>query len=380
MRLHFHKTNDLIVSTIICERLRVAQRFINSKFMTYWKKYKLEEPQHISSIENPTVLGFSAYYHDSSAAIVRGDEIIAAAEEERFTRVKHDASFPKNAITFCLRQAGAEQVDAVVYYENPDIKWRRIQETLANNRPSKNIYTEIMYQWQYIKTKAAIQQTFQKVTGLKNKVIFLDHHLSHAASSFLFSGFIESAIVTIDAVGEKNTTTWGYGKGSQIKLQQCIEIPESIGLMYTAFTTFLGFKANEGEYKVMGLAPYGEQNKSFNSYYPKLKKFIAQKSDGSYKLNMKYFGHNGFEGAAFTEHMSMLFGVPPRQNNQPITSAHKNIAAALQLVTEEVVLKILLYVHSQTNSDNLCLAGGVALNSVLNGKILDKTPFKHLYI
>lgn len=348
--------------------------------MTNWKKFEFNDPPVGASVKNPVVLGFSAYFHDSSAAIIKDGKIVAAAEEERFSRRKHDRRFPEQAIKYCLNRANVNKVDAVVYYEDPDVKWKRIKETLQKKAPSKKVYDQIISSWVNLKSKPSIQQKFHEFTGLDNKIIFLDHHLSHAASTFLMSGFNEAAIVAIDGVGEKNTLTWGYGKGKYIELKQCIEFPDSIGLMYTALTTYLGFDANDGEYKVMGLAAYGEQDKNKNSFYPKLKKMITQYADSSFRLSMKYFGHSGFEGPAFTDKIIDLLGVAPRLKNQPIEPTHQDIAAALQMITEKIVLNILNYVYAQTGSLNICLAGGVAYNSVLNGKIIDRTPIKSVFI
>lgn len=331
-------------------------------------------------IKNPTVLAFSAYFHDSSACIIKNGKIIAAADEERFTRKKHDANFPAQAIDYCLKEAKVNKVDAVVFYEDPDEKWKRVKKMLKRNRPPKEIYDNIVALWKNFKAKEKIQEKFEEITGLKNKIIFLDHHLSHAASSYYLSGFDEATVVTIDGVGEKNTTTFGYAKGNKIILKKCIEFPDSIGLVYTALTAFLGFKANSDEYKVMGLAPYGKMNRNTNPYYKKMQKLITLYPDGSYKLDMKYFGHGGFSGKAYANEMIKLFNIMPREKESEVNQDHKDLAAALQMITEDAVLALLRYAYAQIKCENLCLAGGVALNSVLNGKILSHTPFKNIFI
>lgn len=351
--------------------------------MTYnnstWKKYT-HTPLYVGKIKNPTVLAFSAYFHDSSACIIKNGKIIAAADEERFTRKKHDANFPTQAIEYCLKEAHVDKVDAVVFYEDPDEKWKRVKTMLCRNQPPKEMYDNIVSLWKNFKSKEKIQEKFEEVTGLDNKIIFLDHHLSHVASSYFVSGFDKATVVTIDGVGEKNTTTFGYAKGNTITLKKHIEFPDSIGLLYTALTAFLEFKVNNDEYKVMGLAPYGRMDRNINHFYEKMKKLIILYPDGSYRLDMKYFGHNGFSGKAYTDEMVKLFNVTPREKESEVTQAHKDLAAALQMITEDAVLALLRHAYAETKCENLCLAGGVALNSVLNGKILSSTPFKNIFI
>lgn len=346
---------------------------------TSWESYSWVDPSY-PKIENPTILAFSCYFHDSSACIVKDGAIVAAADEERFSRKKHDASFPKNAIAYCLEAAGVKSVDLVVFYENPDEKWARISAVMQKNPPSEALKERIYAVWNELKSKKKIQEALLQLTGLKNEILFLDHHLCHAASSYYVSGFDEAAVVTIDGVGERVTTSYGIGEGSSLTLQKCIHFPHSIGLLYTAITVFLGFKANDHEYKVMGLAPYGVMDKKTNPYYPKLRQVIELLDDGSFTLDMRYFGHESFESPAYSQELVDLLQLQPNQRGAAITREYENLAAALQMVTEEAVLHLLLHVHKETGLDNLCLSGGVALNSVLNGKILSSTPFKQIYI
>lgn len=344
-----------------------------------WQPYSFVPPK-LPKVRNPTILAFSCYFHDSSACIIKDGKIQAAADEERFTRKKHDASFPLRSIEYCMKAAGLERVDFVVFYENPDLKWARIQKTLKERPPSQEIYDKITAIWQSLKSKEKIQVFFSEQTGLKNPIIFLDHHLCHASSSYFVSGFDQAAVVTIDGVGEEVTTSYGQGKGSDLRLEKCINFPHSIGLLYTALTVFLGFKANDHEYKVMGLAPYGTMNRDCNPYYAKLKQIIDLKEDGSFTLKMQYFGHDNFESKAYTKAMVDLLGLQPNSKDGPITHDYEDLAAALQMVTEDAVFHVLKHVHEKTGQENLCLAGGVALNSVLNGKILSQTGFKRIFI
>lgn len=344
-----------------------------------WQPYVFSPPD-LPKIPNPTILAFSCYFHDSSACVVKNGKIVAAADEERFSRKKHDAAFPDQAIGYCLDAAHVEDIDLVVFYENPSVKWERIQETLNKRPPSQKTYDKILRVWRDIKSRERIQEVFRRRTGLKNPVIFLDHHVCHASSSFLVSGFKRAAVVTIDGVGEKVTTSYGQGSGSSLKLEKCINFPHSIGLAYTALTVFLGFKANDHEYKVMGLAPYGVMDRDRNRYYPRLRETVHLHEDGSFALDMRYFGHESFEAKACTEEMSDVLQLMPNSRNGRITHEYENLAAALQMVTEDTVLNLLGRVQEATGQENLCLAGGVALNSVLNGKVLSRTGFKNLFV
>lgn len=333
----------------------------------------------VPKIKNPTVLGFSAYFHDSSACIVKDGKVLAGAEEERFTRKKHDNGFPIHAIQFCLKEAGMKP-DLVVFFENPDRKFERIKETLATTEHGDEIYKTIFNLWENVKSKEKVKEKFRETTGLDNQIIFLDHHLSHAASAYYVSGYDNATLVTIDGVGEKTTTAIERGNGSKIEMLKEIEFPHSIGFLYTALTVFLGFRPFDGEYKVMGLAAYGENSRKANPYYAKLRQTLEIFEDGSFALVMRFFGHNNFEMKAYRQDFINLVGLLPRQSNDPMTRDYENLAAALQLLTEDLVLGVLNYAHNIAPNDNLCFAGGVALNSVINARILSQTKFKNLFI
>ena len=330
------------------------------------------------------ILGISAFYHDSAAAIVVDGKIIAAAQEERFTRKKHDASYPFNAIEFVLRfsKTKLEEVDYIVFYEKPFLKFERLLETYVAFAP-RGFKSFCMSIPLWLKEKL-----FQKnliFNHLKrhdknfkdiNKIHFSEHHLSHAASAFYPSPFNEALVLTADAVGEWATTSVAIGKENEIKMMKEIQFPHSLGLLYSAFTYYTGFKVNGGEYKLMGLAPYGE---------PKYKNLIIDnlidiKKDGSFKLDQSYFEYS--TGLKMTsEKFSKLFGKNPRDpKKEELTQFHMDIASSIQLVTEEIMLKITNSLHEEYKMDNLCLAGGVALNCVANGKILKNKKFKNIWI
>ena len=323
------------------------------------------------------LLGISAYYHDSAAAIIKDGVIIAAAQEERFTRIKQDSNFPIKAIEYCLKEAGIEpeQLDGVVYYEKPFVKFERILETAMAYTPfSMKSFINAMPVW--LKTKlfipSQIDKHFEK--RLQCPIYFTTHHESHCASAFFPSPFEEAAILCLDGVGEWDTTTWGIGKGNKIEIKQKIEFPHSLGLLYSAFTGFLGFKVNSGEYKVMGLAPYGEP------IYKDLilEKLIDVKEDGSFWLNQEYFGYCTTD-YMFNEKFEKLFNRKPRKAESALSQDDMDMAASIQAVTEEIILKLANYVYKQTGMKNLCLAGGVALNCVSNGNILKNGPFENIW-
>lgn len=324
------------------------------------------------------LLGVSAYYHDSAAALLKDGEIIAAAQEERFTRIKQDSDFPINAIKYCLKEAGIEieDLDGVVYYEKPFVKFERILETAMAYVPnSLKSFINAMPVW--LNTKlfipSQIDKHFEK--RLKCPIYFTTHHESHCASAFFPSPFEEAAILCLDGVGEWDTTTWGIGKGNKIEIKQKIEFPHSLGLLYSAFTGFLGFKVNSGEYKVMGLAPYGEP-----IYKDLIKeKLIDIKEDGSFWLNQEYFGYCTTD-YMFNEKFEKLFGRKPRMPESALSQDDMDLAASVQAVTEEITLKLANYVYKQTGMKNLCLAGGCALNCVSNGNILKNGPFENIWI
>ncbi len=322
------------------------------------------------------ILGISAFYHDSAAALLKDGEIIAAAQEERFSRKKHDPDFPINAINYCLSAGGisAQELDYVGFYEKPFIKFERILYSHLANFP-KSYLSFLMATPLWLKEKLWIPSLIQKKLDYKGEVLMIEHHLSHAGSSFLVSPFKESAILTIDGVGEWSTAAYGVGKENQIELLQEMRFPHSLGLLYSAFTYYLGFRVNSAEYKVMGLAPYGEPV----FYDLVMRELVDLKDDGSFKLNMKYFSYD--YGLKMTNsRFDRLFGSPRRTPESEITKFHQDIAASLQKVTEEIVLRMTNHLYKETGLRNLCLAGGVALNCLANSKILKETQFKELFI
>lgn len=320
------------------------------------------------------ILGISCFYHDAAAALIKDGQLIAAAEEERFTRKKHDTSFPINAIKFCLEQAGitAQQLDYVGFYEKPISKFDRLLSQHIEMFPrSFWSFYKAMPSW--LVEKLRVPTVIRKKLGYKGRIIFIDHHMAHAASSYLVSPFTESAIMTADGVGEWTTTSFGHAKGNDIRLIKEIKFPHSLGLLYSTITAYLGFKVNNDEYKVMGLAPYGKPR-----YVNELKKMIDVKDDGSYTMDMSYFDYH-YKLTMPSKNFVKLLG-PKRKPEGPMEERHKDIAASVQKVTEEIYIKILNQLYKETRSENVCIAGGVALNSVANGKIAENTPFKHIYI
>lgn len=322
------------------------------------------------------ILGISCFYHDSACCLVRDGQISAAAQEERFTRKKHDFNFPINAIRWALSDAGVEiaDLDHVIFYDKPFIKFERILETALGYAPSGiSQFIQSMPLW--LKEKLWIEEIIQRKLGYGKKILFASHHESHAASAFFPSPFKEAAFLTMDGVGEWETASFGIGKDNSIEISHVLKFPHSLGLLYSAFTYYTGFKVNSGEYKLMGLAPYGE---------PKyadlvLRELVDLKEDGSFKLNMRYFGY--CNGLRMTNgKFEKLFRGPARKPETKITKKDMDIAASIQKVTEEIMLKMSCYVHKITGMENLCLAGGVALNCVGNGHILRKGPFKRIWI
>jgi len=330
------------------------------------------------------ILGISAFYHDSSACLISDGEIIAAAQEERFTRIKHDASFPAHAIRYCLKEAkiNSEQIENIVFYEKPFMKFERLLETYIAFAPKGFLsFAKSMPLW--IKDKL-----FQKLTLIKDlksilgnninwsdRLLFSEHHLSHAASAFYPSPFESSAILTLDGVGEWTTTSLAIGKGNNIKILKEIRFPHSLGLLYSAFTYYTGFKVNSGEYKVMGLAPYGEPR-----YANIIKeKLITITEDGSFHLDMSYFDYA--TGMTMTnKKFDKLFGGPPRKSETNLTQREMDLAASIQKVTEEIIIKLAKDIAKETGEKNLCLAGGVALNCVANGILLREKIFDNIWI
>ena len=322
------------------------------------------------------VLGISAFYHDSAACILKNGEIIAAAQEERFTRKKHDQSFPFNAIKYCLKEAKipASDIDIVAYYDKPFLKFERILETYLSYAPRGiSSFLKAMPLW--IKKKLWIKTIIQDEIGFKGELLFPEHHASHAASAFYASPFQNAAFLTMDGVGEWATTSYGIGKRNKIEVLADIKFPNSIGLLYSAFTYYTGFRVNSGEYKVMGLAPYGEP-KYKDLIYDNL---IDVKQDGSFKMNMSYFDYN--VGLTMTNRkFNDLFGGPPRKPETELTQKVMDLARSVQEVTEEIVLKIASHVKNVTDQKYLCLAGGVALNCVANGRLLRSGIYKDIFI
>ncbi|MEM7413192.1 MAG: carbamoyltransferase [Myxococcota bacterium] len=322
------------------------------------------------------ILGISAFYHDSAAALLRDGELVAAAHEERFTRKRHDPALPALATKYCLETAGLsiDDIDYVAFYDKPFIKLERILMTYIATFPrSLPSFTKSMPVW--LKEKLWIPSLIGKHLGYEGEVLFAEHHQSHAASAFLPSPFDEAAILTCDGVGEWATTTQGVGRGNSFELINEVRFPHSLGLLYSAFTYYLGFKVNSAEYKVMGAAPYGEP-KYVDQIFDEL---VDLRGDGSFKLNMKYFAYD--YGLTMTnDRFAKLFGEPVRDMEGPMEQFHWDMAASIQKVTEEIVLKMVHDLHAKTGMKNLCMAGGVALNCVSNGRIIREGPFENLWV
>ncbi len=322
------------------------------------------------------ILGISCFYHDSAACLLRDGNILAAAQEERFSRKKHDPRFPKNAIRYCLEEGAITMKDLayVVFYDKPFLTFERLLLSYLTVAPKGlRSWLEAMPLW--LGQKLYIPKVIQKETGYEGEVLFTEHHEAHAASAFYPSPFNEAAILTMDGVGEWATASYGFGKDKNITLLKELHFPDSLGLLYSAFTYFTGFKVNSGEYKLMGLAPYGVP--CYKDLI--LSEIVDLKEDGSIRLNLSYFDFLG--GLRMTNRrFSKLFGGPPRKPETEITQREMDIAASIQIVTEEIVLKMAKHVHRETNQKNLCLAGGVALNCVANGRILREGPFEDVWI
>jgi len=322
------------------------------------------------------ILGISAFYHDSAACLLKDGEILSAAQEERFTRKKGDHAFPTQSINYCLHQAGitGKDLSYVVFYDKPFLKFERLLETYLNFAPvGIKSFIKAMPLW--VKEKLWMKEFIKKELGFEGTILFPEHHESHAASAFYPSPFQDAAFLTMDGVGEWTTSSFGAGSGNKIQIDSDIHFPHSIGLLYSAFTYYTGFKVNSGEYKVMGLAPYGEP-KYVDKIYSEL---IDLKEDGSFKMNMEYF--NYCAGLTMTnEKFHNLFGGAPRKPESNLTQKEMNIARSVQEVTEEVMLRMARHVRKETGQKNLCLAGGVALNCVANGKLLRENIFENIWI
>jgi carbamoyltransferase len=330
------------------------------------------------------ILGLSAFYHDSAVALLDDGRLIAAAQEERFTRRRHDARYPRNAVAFCLREGGLrpDEIDLVAYYEKPFLKFERLVEThLAFAPRGLRSFVRAMPVWlrEKLFLRALLRDELRALApdvDWDARVVFTEHHASHAASAFFPSPFVEAAILTLDGVGEWATTSMGVGRRpSSLDLQRQIDFPHSLGLLYSAFTFYLGFRVNSAEYKVMGLAPYGEPR-----YASRIRDHLIDlKPDGSFRLNLAYFDYcvgSRMTNAAF----DTLFGAPPRTPDQPLSQLHVDLAASIQSALEEAVLCMTRDIAGRTGARNLCLAGGVALNCVANGKILRDGRFERLWI
>lgn len=322
------------------------------------------------------ILGISAFYHDSAAALVVDGEIVAAAQEERFTRKKHDFRFPIEAAKYCLREGGigAADLDYVGFYDKPLVKFERILETYMAYAPAGIAsFLQAMPLW--TKQKLWLPQVISKELEYKGKILFAEHHVSHAASAFFPSPYPEAAILTLDGVGEWATASYGVGRGNKIELMAELPFPHSLGLLYSAFTYYTGFRVNSGEYKLMGLAPYGQPVFADTIR----KKLIHVHEDGSLRLNMKYFAYAA--GLRMVnKRFCDLFGAPARKPETPIRQVDMDVASSIQMVTEEIMLKMARHVHRETGMKNLCLAGGVALNCVGNGRLLREGPFEGIWI
>ena len=337
-----------------------------------------------------TILGISAFYHDSAAAIIQDGKIIAAAQEERFTRIKHDESFPINAVQFCLKYAGVNinDVDAIAFYDKPLLKFERLLETYYGFAP-KGVVSFIKSMPVWLKEKMFLKrimhEELEKIEGYdKSKVKFLfpEHHLSHAASAFYSSPYQEAAIVTIDGVGEWATASIGIGRGNSIEILKELRFPHSVGLLYSAFTYFLGFKVNSGEYKLMGLAPYGNPDSPKVAEYIKTikEKLVDIKDDGSIWLNQEYFSYATGLRMVYDDKWEQLFGFKKKEEEEELQQHHCDLGYAIQQVTEEIVFKMASEAKRLTNCDYLTMAGGVALNCVSNGKLLRSKLFKDIFI
>lgn len=322
------------------------------------------------------ILGISAFYHDSAACLVQDGKIVAAAQEERFTRKKHDSEFPRHAVAYCLKEGriAAPDLDIVAFYDKPFLKFERILQTYLAYAPY-GIHSFVKAIPLWIKRKLWMKDLLRNELQYDGKMIFPEHHESHAASAFFPSPFEEAAFLTMDGVGEWATTSYGIGRGNRVEIAAEIRFPHSLGLLYSAFTYYTGFKVNSGEYKVMGLAPYGEP-KYANLIKDKL---IDLKDDGSFRMNMEYFDYCA--GLAMTNRrFHDLFGGPPRKPESELTQKEMDLARSVQDVTEEIVLRMGRHVRKETGQENLCLAGGVALNCVANGKLLKENTFSDIWI
>ena len=318
------------------------------------------------------IAGISFGYHDASCCILSGGRLLAAAQEERFTRRKQDPSLPRRAFRYCLQEAGLSiaDLDCIAYYENPEKKlsrqiWMGLRKGLSREEAGRLTGRLEVHQ---------PQRQIRELLGFDGPIEIGEHHLSHAASAYYFSGFAEAAVLTVDGVGEWATTTYGRGKGTELELFEEVQYPDSLGLLYSAITGYLGFEVNEGEYKVMGLAPYGQAR-----YVEELRSLVELGAQGQYRLNMEYFEFLA-EDRMYSDRLADLLGHPPRQSESELLPFHEDVARSLQVVLEEVLLDKVRYLHTRVPSGNLCMAGGVALNCVANGRLLREGPFARLFV
>lgn len=334
------------------------------------------ETRRDNAASEVNILGISAFYHDSAACLVRNGQIVAAAQEERFTRKKHDAGFPRQAVDYCLREGGLsiQDVDYVTFYEKPFLKFDRILHSYLAYAPAGLAsFLKAIPLW--IKEKIWMKEYLKRELAYEGKILFPEHHESHAASAFFPSPYQEAAFLTVDGVGEWTTTSFGVGRDNRVELQAELHFPHSLGLLYSAFTYYTGFKVNSGEYKLMGLAPYGEP--TYKDLI--LRELVDLKEDGSFKLNMKYFNY-GVGLTMINGAFEKLFGGPPRQPESRLTQRDMDLARSIQEVTEEIMFRMARHVRQQTGLRHLCLAGGVALNCVANGRILREGVFDDIWI
>ena len=322
------------------------------------------------------VLGISCYYHDAGAALVRDGELVAAAEEERFNRQKHYSEFPDQAIRYCLKEAGVTiaDVDYIGFYEKPLVKFNRILETVLAVWPwAYTAWISSMPVW--FTTKLHIAKTIQNKLGTDKDVLFCQHHLAHAASAFLVSPFEEAAVITADGVGEWTTTGWGVGRGTDLRFEKEIRFPHSVGLLFSAITAYLGFRVNDAEWKVMGLAPYGRP-----TYVDKFREVVDIKDDGSFRLNMKYFSYHYSTRRTFSRRWEDLFGRPARRGETELDAFYRDVAHSGQKTIEEIMVRMAGHAHRETGLSNLCIAGGVGLNCVANWRVLQEAGFSEIFI
>ena len=323
------------------------------------------------------ILGLSCFYHDAAACLLREGELVAACQEERFSRIKHDWHLPVESIRYCLRESGVsiDDIDAVAFYEKPFLKFERMLETFLSTAPrGYRSFVETLPSW--LKQKLWLPRALETQIGFRKRTLYFEHHLSHAASSFFLSPFDESAVLTVDGVGEWATASYGRGRGSRITLTHEMRFPHSLGLLYSSVTTFLGFRANHDEYKVMGMAPYGSPEFAAAM----LKELVHRRKDGSLSLDLRSFSYQYGRRMFDRDRFRRVFGITPRDPGAEITRQHFDIAASLQKVTEDTVLSMAEHVRRETRLRDLCLAGGVALNSVANGRLLREGPFDRIFI